>query len=103
MLTTLGEESPESRQAFEVAASRTSGRGSQPCFLSSNWFFECYHRLLKQLSRAITELNGAHYIKRTAIRPWLEIISYQQDAAHAQQRSYAIHAARSRAAESFSS
>ena len=41
MLTTLEAESPESRQAFEVAASRTSGRGSQPCFLSSNWFFEC--------------------------------------------------------------
>ena len=37
-------------------------------------------------------------MKRTAIRPWLEIISYQHDAAHAQQRSYAIHAA-----ESFSS
>ena len=30
---------PESRQTFEVAAAQTSGRASQSCFLSSNWFF----------------------------------------------------------------
>ena len=60
---------------------------SQSCSLSSNWFIW----VRPSVYRSTDGHNQAHCSKRMVIRPGFENLSWQQ-AAHAQQRSYSIHA-----------